>query len=82
MTVSRGTGSKLAVTLTPEKLGAGTTIGLSFQIASNGRTPSSLTAVDLSYPANIGLITSGLGLATCEPTALETLGPIGCPQTS
>jgi hypothetical protein len=73
---------KLDVALIPEKLGAGTTIDFSFHIATHGRVPPPLTAVDLRYPANIGLITSGLGLATCEPAALEALGPEGCPRNS
>jgi hypothetical protein len=74
---------KLAVALTPERLGAGTTIHFSFRIATpHGRVPPPLTAVDLLYPANIGLITSGLGIATCEPAALEALGAEGCPPDS
>jgi hypothetical protein len=74
---------KLAVSLTPERLGAGTTIIFSFQIAAPpGQVPPPLTAIDLLYPANIGLITSGLGLATCEAATLETLGPEGCPPDS
>jgi hypothetical protein len=75
--------TKLTVSLTPETLGAGTTIDFGFQIAAaNGRVPPPLVALDLRYPANIGLITSGLGLATCEPATLEALGPIACPPDS
>jgi hypothetical protein len=74
---------KLAVALTPERLGAGTTIDFSFRIATpHGRVPPPLTAIDLLYPANIGLITSGLGIQTCEPAALEALGPEGCSPDS
>jgi hypothetical protein len=74
---------KLAVSLTPERLGAGTTLAFQFTIASpHGRVPPPLTALDLSYPTNLGLITSGLGLAICEPAALETLGPEACPPDS
>lgn len=44
--------------------------------------PPPLTALDLRYPANIGLITSGLGLETCEAAALEARGPAGCPPNA
>jgi hypothetical protein len=73
----------LRVTLTPERLGAGTTIGFGFTITMpHGRVPPPLRGIDLRYPANIGLITSGLGIATCEPAALELLGPPGCSPDS
>lgn len=74
---------KLAVALRPERLGASTTIDFSVRIATrHGQVPPPLTALDLSYPANIGLITSGLGLASCSPATLERLGPAGCPPDS
>jgi hypothetical protein len=77
------TTARLTVSLTPEQLGAGTTIDFSFTIAApHDRLPPPLTALELRYPANIGLITSGLGVATCEPTALEALGPEGCSPDS
>lgn len=73
----------LAVNLTPERLGQGTTIEFTFAVAAApGRVPPPLTAVDLRYPAHIGLIDSGLGLATCSQTTLEVLGPEGCPPDS
>jgi hypothetical protein len=75
-----GSTVKLSVALTPERLGAGTTIEFGFYISSpDGGVPPPLTALDLRYPANIGLITSGLGLETCEAAALEARGPAGCP---
>jgi hypothetical protein len=74
---------KLSAGLTPERLGEGTTIAFSFTISTTtGQVPSPLTGVDLLYPANIGLATSGLGLATCTASTLETLGPEGCPSES
>lgn len=74
---------KLAVALTPERLGAGTTIEFGVHISSpDGGVPPPLTALDLRYPANIGLITSGLGLETCEAVALEAHGAAGCPPNS
>jgi hypothetical protein len=73
----------LDIALTPERLGAGTTIVLGIQIATtNNQAPSPLTALNLSYPANLGIATSGLGLATCALTVLETEGPAACPADS
>ncbi|MCW3018868.1 MAG: hypothetical protein JWN10_1176 [Solirubrobacterales bacterium] len=69
---------KLNVSLKPERLGAGTTMSFAFQITSpNSQTPPPLSTVDLLYPANLGLITSGLGVSTCSRTELETTG--ACP---
>jgi hypothetical protein len=75
---------KLHASLTPEQLGAGTTIAFAFTVSSTaaGHVPSPLTGVELLYPANLGLATSGLGLATCTATILEELGPEGCPSES
>jgi hypothetical protein len=74
---------KLAATLTPEHLGHGTTIGFSFQIEEPpGQVPPPLTEVDLRYPENLGVATSGLGLATCSSGTLEAFGPTGCPSES
>jgi hypothetical protein len=74
---------RLRAALMPEHLGAGTTIEFGFRIATpNHRVPPPLTAIDLLYPANIGIVTSGLGLATCSPTTLEAIGPEGCPPDS
>jgi hypothetical protein len=73
--------AKLQVSLTPERLGAGTTIAFAFQITSpDGAVPPPLTNVDLSYPANLGLITSGLGLSTCSRAELEARS--ACPPNS
>jgi hypothetical protein len=44
--------------------------------------PIPLTAVQVKYPSNLGLATSGLGLAACEPSALELQGPEACPPDS
>lgn len=75
--------ARLSASLTPERLGAGTTIAFGFTItATTGQVPSPLLGVDLLYPANLGIGTSGLGLATCDPQALEVLGPEGCPSES
>jgi hypothetical protein len=41
-----------------------------------------VTEVDLRYPSNLGIATSGLGLATCSTAMVEALGPEGCPSES
>jgi hypothetical protein len=74
---------KLSATLTPERLGQGTTIGFSFQIdAPAGAIPAPLTGVNLRYPENLGVATSGLGLATCSVARVEAFGPNHCPADS
>jgi hypothetical protein len=76
-------GVTLTVALTPEHLGAGTTIEYGFRVrAPHGHEPSPLSSVELFYPAHIGLITSGLGLATCSSATLELLGPQACPAAA
>src|SRR5271155_1457543 len=63
---------RLKVSLTPERLGAGTTLSFALQISSsNGQVPPPLRNLDLLYPINLGLITSGLGLSTCSREELE-----------
>ena len=70
----------LQAALQPERLGSDTTIEFGFQIATaRGRVPPPLTELDLSYPANIGLVTSGLGIQSCDAATLEAHGPEGCP---
>jgi hypothetical protein len=74
---------KLNATLAPERLGRGTTIGFGFQItAPANRVPPPLTEITVSYPNNLGIALSGVGLATCTPAILEEAGPQGCPSDS
>jgi hypothetical protein len=78
-----GQTAKLEVGLSPERLGYGTTIKFGFAItASGGGVPSPVTRIELRYPKNCGLVTSGLGLASCTEQVLEDLGPEGCPSQS
>jgi hypothetical protein len=82
-TASAAPSIKLKAQLVPEKLGAGTTLHFGFRItALDNQLPPPLIEMDLRYPANIGLIESGLGLDTCTVSALETIGPEGCPPNS
>jgi hypothetical protein len=72
----------LQAALRPEHLGAGTTIKFAFSIVYSDETPSPLRTIELRYPANLGIATSGLGVATCRAAELEVDGPPGCPSTS
>lgn len=74
--------ARLSAKFTPERLGAPTSMTVAFQISAAGGIPSPLTGVQLHYPANLGLATSGLGTATCERAPLELSGPLGCPRNS
>jgi hypothetical protein len=74
---------ELSATLTPERLGRGTTVGFGFDISALGsQTPSPLVGVELLYPSNLGFALSGLGLATCKPATLASFGPKACPPNS
>jgi hypothetical protein len=79
-----GQSVKLSATLTPERLGHGTTVGFGFEIdpEAGNRTPSPLVGVELLYPSNLGFALSGLGLATCKPATLASFGPNACPPNS
>jgi hypothetical protein len=72
----------VGVRLTPERLGAPTSINLSFQLVGPANVPAPLATVDIGYPHDLGFATSGLGLAACSPTALAILGPSVCPAES
>jgi hypothetical protein len=74
--------AQLNASFTPKRLGEGTTLGFSFTITSSSQVPAPLSSLDLYYPANLGLATSGLGVATCTPAILEIEGPEGCPSQS
>ena len=72
----------LSVKLTPERLGAPTTLSFGFAIVPGSGAASALTGVELQYPADLGIGTSGLGLASCSPALLESRGPAACPANS
>lgn len=75
--------AQMRATFTPEHLGAPTTVSFAFRIVGQSeQAPPPLTGVELAYPRNLGLATSGLGLVPCSPTQLEALGPAGCPADS
>lgn len=73
-------GVEFSVGLSPERLGSGTTMEFSVRIPTpGGHATSPLKAMDLSYPANLGIITSGLGLRACPIATLEESGRTACP---
>ena len=73
----------LHASFSPDRLGASTTIGFSFDLASGqGTAPPPLTALDLRIPAGMGYASTTLGLALCQPDALIARGPGACPANS
>jgi hypothetical protein len=73
----------MRATLTPERLGHGTSIRLAVGIrAPVGGSPAPLTQLDLLYPENFGIGLSGLGIETCAQARLQSAGPAGCPTDS
>jgi hypothetical protein len=82
-TVSAAQSARLEVRLVPEQLGHGTTIEFGFDIvAIGGGVPSPVTQIDLRYPKRLGIVTSGIGVASCTTTLLSELGPTSCPSRS
>jgi hypothetical protein len=74
---------RLSAALTPEHLGAGTTIHFAFTLSGEPRdAPLPIREIDLLYPKNLGIATSGLGISTCRAAQLEAEGPPGCPTNS
>ncbi len=78
-----GTSAALQAAFSPQRLGSRTTLDFGFSFsAPPGQVPPPLTAVQLRYPANIGIGLSGLGRAECAAKALEERGPTACPPNS
>lgn len=72
--------AKLHVTLSPNELGASTTISFGFQIAAPDHAlPPALTLLKVRFPPGMGVDTSGL--ATCRAAQLHH-GPQGCSPNS
>jgi hypothetical protein len=44
--------------------------------------PAPLSSLELRFPGDLGLVTSGLGLATCEPAVLQASSALSCPANS
>jgi hypothetical protein len=73
----------LRVAFSPKRLGAATAISFKVAIDPLARQPPPpLSVVDFSYPSGLGFATSGLGLAACSPTRLESEGAVACPANA
>ncbi|HKH79262.1 MAG TPA: hypothetical protein VK272_04450 [Solirubrobacteraceae bacterium] len=73
----------LTAAFSPDRLGAATAISFGVRIDPPAETgPVPLAGMEVSYPTNLGLATSGLGLEACDPGALEVEGPSACPPDS
>lgn len=82
-TVRAETSVSLGASFAPYRLGARTTIKLSFQVSTpTGVVPPALTDAEVRYPPDLGIALSGLGLAVCSPSTLEIAGTSGCPANS
>jgi hypothetical protein len=70
---------KLRAAFHPDIAGARTTITLAVRIrGQHGGPPSPVRSFDLRLPPNMGLATTSLGQANCEPAALIASGIAGC----
>jgi hypothetical protein len=73
----------LHTSFSPDRLGAGTTIGFGFRISSSGGgLPAPLTGLSLHLPPGIDYISTTLGLSICQPAALLARGLAGCSPNS
>jgi hypothetical protein len=73
----------LHTSFSPNRLGASTTIGFGFTIASTtGGLPSPLIHVSLRMPKGMNYVTTTLGLAICKPENLVAKGLSGCSPNS
>src|SRR5580704_7955047 len=73
----------LQASFTPDRLGASTTIGFSFHLATaEGLAPPPLANINLHMPAGMNYTATTLGLAICQPEELEKHGLSGCPANS
>jgi hypothetical protein len=83
VSIASGPTARLSAAFAPKRLGAPTIVSFAVNIDPPAATgPIPLSAVAVSYPSDLGLATSGLGLASCEPIALEFEGAEVCPPNS
>lgn len=69
----------LKVAFKPDQAGVRTTIFFGFQISAPGsEAPPPIMRMDLRLPAHMGIATTTLGQANCEPQALLIAGLAGC----
>src|ERR1700722_6164955 len=71
--------AKLRVSLDPDVAGQRTTIEISLHIKGPGDSPPApMSSFDLRLPADMGIATTTLGQANCQPTRLLDAGLNGC----
>lgn len=71
--------AKLRVSFDPYLLGGRTTIELSLRVSGpHGAPPAPVTSLALRLPPNMGIATTTLGQANCEPAQLVAGGLRGC----
>ncbi len=72
-------GVNLHVAFHPDRPGLTTTIALAVHVhGQNGLPPAPVTSFDLRLPAGMGIASTTLGQANCQPTALIASGLSGC----
>jgi hypothetical protein len=75
--------TSMAAAFTPDRLGAATTITIQIRIDPKANSmPLAVSSVQLGFPSNLGLATSGLGLASCDPDELALADAKPCPANS
>lgn len=75
--------ARLTAAFVPKRLGGPTTVSFAITIDPLPQgVPVPVSRIEVGYPEDLGLTTSGLGLAACEPAALEALGEAACPANS
>jgi hypothetical protein len=75
--------TSISAGFSPLRLGAPTALSLGFDVRTpDGSLPSALTGLVFHYPPDLGIGTSGLGLATCTQSKLSLDGPKACPSNS
>jgi hypothetical protein len=73
-------GTQAGVAFVPYRLGASTTVVISFRLGgARQATLSPLTSVEMRLPEGLSAGLNGLGLATCSAATLRLDGPGGCP---
>ncbi len=73
----------LSAGFSPDRLGVSTTISFGFHLQTvEGVAPPPLTSVVLHMPAGMNYTLTTLGLAICQPAALQAQGIKGCSPNS
>ncbi len=76
---------RVSVSAAFDPLAFGASAAVSFALRVNpqaGLDPTPLAAIEVEYPRDLGLATSGLGTANCEPSRLQAFGEGVCPANS